>query len=194
MAEKFSMKVSGDRELIAALDALPDRLRKNVLRRAVRRACKPILATAKALVPVRYGHLRKSLSTKIVAYHRTGAVVGVIGARKDYVREVTDPVTGARRRVVPHKYAHLVEFGTQAHALGSGAKVVVHEKVDGKRVPVRMGSQHGGLHPGARAKPFLRPALATQAATALAILQVEIGRGIEQEAAKLAAKSAGGGR
>lgn len=51
-------------------------------------------------------------------------------------------------------YAKFVEFGTAPHAVGKGSDLT--------RASGRPGKQTGGLHPGARAKPFLFPALEAQ--------------------------------
>ncbi len=45
----------------------------------------------------------------------------------------------------PANIAHLVEFGTQSHALAKGD--VVKERI-----------QKGDIHPGARPYPYMRPA------------------------------------
>lgn len=149
--------VTGLADLQKFLDQLPAKLEANVMRSALRMGAKVIEAQVKTNVPVgppsgtnkkRYG--------------------GVVGALRDSVRvttrrkrgKVTASVKagGKTKRGADVYYAHMVEFGTAAHTIT--AKNRKH-------------LSFGGLffqsveHPGARARPFMRPALDGQAQNAL---------------------------
>lgn len=107
-------RIKGLSELQAMLDTLPAKVEKNILRSALRAGAKPVLAAAKAGVPVRSGKLRDSL------------------------RITTSGKGGTARAAVTTRlfYAKFVEYGTAAHeivpqvrsALGFGS--VVTEKVE----------------------------------------------------------------
>lgn len=63
----FSVKVSGDKEVFAALGRLPGNLQKKVLKRAAREAMKPALAVARKNAPKgKTGNLRSSLKSKVM--------------------------------------------------------------------------------------------------------------------------------
>jgi hypothetical protein len=77
--------------------------------------------------------------------------------------------SGASARTVfvsPRSTAHLVEFGTKPHSY----------------------KKRAGIHPGARAKPFMRPALDSKGDAAIAKFGEVIGIELTKEAAKLAAR------
>ncbi len=144
----FAIKASVDvKDLLARLDGMKRAVRTRVLRKAIGAGTKIILKVAKSLVPKESGLLRKSLGRKVKVYRNSGIAVGIVGPRKGFRQDVTRskgkwfPVTAISD---PIKYAHLVEFGTQPHSLGAGSSL--RKKV-----------QHGHMHPGAAAHPFLRP-------------------------------------
>jgi hypothetical protein len=77
--------------------------------------------------------------------------------------------------------AHLVEFGTAAHR--------IEPKRKGKVLAFEVGGETVFTtrvdHPGAQAKPFLRPAGDTKAQAAVDKIAENLRAGIEREAAKL---------
>jgi HK97 gp10 family phage protein len=85
-------------------------LQRKVLRAAVSKATTVVLKSAKGRVPVESGLLKKSLGRKIKTYARTGTVVGVIGPRLGFGRDVV--INGHTEYRDPKFYAHLVENGT----------------------------------------------------------------------------------
>lgn len=131
------VKFKGGRELSAFLDSLPDKLAKGALRSAMRAGAKVILDEARAQVPVDQGALRDSLKVSTRA-GKNGVVTATVKTRMFYAR--------------------FVEFGTAAHEIApKKAKSLFlaglfRELVD---------------HPGARAKPFMRPALDGKASEAV---------------------------
>lgn len=164
------VKFKGGRELAAFLDSLPDKLARSALRSALRAGAKVIMEEAKNNVSVQDGHLRNSMKLTTKA-SRDGTVSASVYTRLFY--------------------AKFVEFGTVAHWI----------KVRDKDRPGRMTrrgfrkysigtlnrmAQRGSLviggnfigasvvHPGAQAKPFLRPALDAKAADAVRAVGLQL--------------------
>ena len=165
MAAEATFKIVGLDALNRKLQTFGWRVYKNVMRRAVRAAAKPIVRKARATAPVRTGTLKKSIDVRIKAYQRSETVVAVIGARKDIAygggglakrakgqskSEFAKATEGFHK---PFKIIHLVERG------------------------------HGGKKP-ARARPFLEPALISQSHAAISALKSKLAAGIAKEAAR----------
>lgn len=137
------VNITGGRELDEMLRTLSVKIEKNILRSALRAGANEFKDEIKANVPVDEGDLKRS--ARVTTRIKNGTVYASVkvGGKK-----------------APH--AHLVEFGTAAHKIaprGAGALLV--------------GSHLVGAvdHPGARAKPFARPAFdakPTEAAAAVA--------------------------
>lgn len=122
---EFSLSISGEKELLRALDSLESGVRKKGARQAVTKGIRPIKAATKANVPVRYGWLKKAIDSKVKTFSRSGTVVGIIGARSDLEATITDRF-GNAERIRPSNYFHLVEFGTAAHEVKLGKVKVPH--------------------------------------------------------------------
>jgi len=126
-----AVKITGLKELHAALQSLPAKIEQNVLRGALRAAAREIEAEAERIAPVASGALRDSIRVSVRA--KRGEVTATIkaGDRKAW-------------------YAKLVEYGTARHYIKPKNRKslffagLAREVVD---------------HPGARRKPFMRPAL-----------------------------------
>jgi HK97 gp10 family phage protein len=150
-------KLRGGRELQAALNSLPVKIEKNIMRAALRAGAKVIAEEAKALVPVSPPN---SENARLYG--------GYTGALKDSIRvdtrarrgKVTASVKagGKRKRGTDVFYAHFVEFGTAAHTI---------KGKNGRRLFFNGTFTPAVNHPGARAKPFMRPALDTKADDAI---------------------------
>lgn len=156
--------VRGLAELQKALDTLAPRIEKNVMRGAMRAGMKPVLEAAKQGVPVRTGRLRSSLG---ISTRARGRVVSASVRSRDFIGK-------------------FVEFGTRAHLISAqeDAKPINWRRTarEGRIVRVSMRTINRAVlrignwfaksvqHPGARPRPFLRPALDAnaQAATAAA--------------------------
>lgn len=168
MASGVDLKVEvvGEKQLLRALRSFGPAAQRRIARPAVRAASTPVLKAARQNAPKkkdpRTGQLRRSLGRRIVTYRRTGNVVAIIGPRTKMVT-----VDGHGRKVNPTKYAHLLEFGTAPHSYKTRA----------------------GLHPGAKARPFMRPAWQANRAAAMGIMRAKLWEGIQKEAAKAAAKA-----
>lgn len=150
--------VTGLADLQKFLDQLPAKMERNVMRGALRSGAKVIEAQVKANVPVGapggrnkkiYGGYRGALrdSVRVTTRRKGGKVTASVKAGGKSKKTGADVY-----------YAHMVEFGTAAHTITAKN---------------RKGLSFGGLffqsvqHPGARARPFMRPALDGQAQNAV---------------------------
>lgn len=164
MAEQFQ-NVKGLSDLQKFLDQLPVKMEKNVMRGAMRAGMKHVETQAKSNAPV-----GKPNSVNARLYG------GYAGALRDSIRLGTSArggkVTAYVRAGGKNKrsradvfYAHFVEFGTRAHTIAAKGKGwLAFAGVFVKKVS----------HPGTAPKPFMRPALDSQATTALNTMAVYI--------------------
>lgn len=133
-----NVHVKGLAELQRALDEIPAKMEANVLRGALRAGANIIRDHARENVPVATGTLRDGL--KVSTRSRRGRVTATL------------KTTGKHAFIAPW-----IEFGTRPHRIVARGK----------------GLFFGGLfargvdHPGAAAKPFLRPALDARATAAV---------------------------
>jgi HK97 gp10 family phage protein len=146
------VQIKGLQELYAALQALPVKLEQNVMRGALRAGAKILEDAAKQGVPVappsqenqrlyggREGLLRDSVRVSVRV--RKGRITASVKAG------------GKSKGGGVAYYARFVEFGTAAHYI---------KAKNGKGLSLR-GTVFGGvMHPGARKKPFMRPAFDTR--------------------------------
>lgn len=155
----LSVKVTlDDSKLQAMLRAIPDALQRRAFRAAVTKASQVINRTAKRLVPVESGLLKKSIGYKIKSFtnsqNGTIGYYGVIGPRVDGFKMAVPRTKG--RRVVkgrpgtmvmsnPVKYAHLVALGVRPHSV----------PVTGKKDSA---NRKTALHPGHNGVHFMREA------------------------------------
>lgn len=129
--------VTGLAELQRFLDQLPAKAEKNILRGALRAGAKVQLARARALLAegkTHTGQLAGSL--RISTSSRRGTVTAKVRAG------------GGKGKVY---WAHWVEFGTAAHLIRARGKGAM--SIGGVRWAKLV------MHPGARKRPFMRPAL-----------------------------------
>lgn len=89
----------------AELTNLTDRLQKSILKKAARAAARVVITDARQKVPVRYGALKKSLSSKVDSPRGTVKVYAIVGPRSKY----TFTVKG--KTIHPARYAAMVEYG-----------------------------------------------------------------------------------
>lgn len=143
-------KIRGLAELDKVLSDLPVKMEANILRGALRAGAMVIQQAAQANVPTRTGRLRDTIRASAGIDKRVGRVTARVraGGRK------TKRSEGAF-------YAHMVEFGTQPHDI----------KPRGRKSMVVAGLLREIVHhPGAAARPFMRPAMdASHAAAAQAV-------------------------
>lgn len=126
------LEVKGLVDLQRALQDLPVKIERNVMRGAVNAGGQVFRKEARANVPVKSGDLRNSIRVSVRVSAKAGVIDGTVKA-------------GDRKAF----YAHMVEFGTQRH-------VIKARKGGMLNINGRLVSQVD--HPGARAKPFMRPA------------------------------------
>lgn len=142
------LNISGGEALAKALKTLPARIERNIMRSAMRAGARVLANEAKANVPIKEGDLRRSI--RVTTNTRKGEVTAraVAGNRKEAF------------------YAHMVEFGTVGHMIhAKPGKMLRFTARDGKTVEtLRV------LHPGARARPFMRPALDSKSNQAVAAI------------------------
>lgn len=127
MKNGMTVKVSGFRELDAALSQLPRSTQKTVLRRTLMQAGEPIKERAKQLVPVATGDLRDSIIVSPRIKNKVGnaefsaamkaglgkdaAVKAMRDARRANKGSFAEMYVGPA--VPAGFYGHLVEFGTR---------------------------------------------------------------------------------
>lgn len=144
--------VTGLKELQAFLDQLPAKVEANIMRAALRQGANVVRAQAQANVPVKSGLLKAGI--KVSTRSRRGVVTASIKA-------------GGKHGFL----AKWLEYGTAAHFIKpKNAKSLffaglMRDSVD---------------HPGVKPKPFLRPALDSQAQAAL----LAVGEAIKKRLAK----------
>lgn len=141
------INVKGFSDLQKFLDTLAPRVEQNIMRGALRAGAKPILEAAKSAAPVGEPSETNRRRYKLYA-----------GALRDSIRisgridkrngKVTASVKagGKTKSGADVFYAHMVEFGTRPHALSKGGEVT---------------------HPGTAPRPFMRPAIDSQAQNAI---------------------------
>lgn len=183
MASIKGIVLQGDKELERKLLGLEKKVFNKVIRGATERSMRPVRDEAKkrATDLKDTGLLAKSLGIKTKAYPRKRKVISLVGPRKGFKRQVKRTITLPDGRVMhktemanPVNYAHLVEFGTQAHSLGAGSNI-------------RKGLQFpGAVHPGTQARPFLRPAFDSKESQILSIYRRQLWEGLIREAKKRA--------
>lgn len=150
-----TIHVKGLRELGKMLQAVPIKMERNVMRGALRMGANIIRAQVIINAPSSppstegskiYGGYEGALRDSIRVGTRSKA-----GKVRAYVR------AGGRKKADIF-YAIWVERGTDAHWINSKSGYL---SINGRRVKAPV------LHPGARAHPFMRPALDSEASRAL---------------------------
>ena len=161
------IEVIGADRLPKALASLPVKMQRKAVRKALNFAATPIIKSARSLVPVDDGDLKRSLGKKVKVAKRPeqGATL-TIGPRTKYAGQ-----TPGKR---PASYAHLVEFGTAPH------------QIEAKPVLTIGPLQIRGVvqHPGAAPRPFLRPAFEASKSVALRRFSDKLGKEMERLAEK----------
>lgn len=138
MAAEF--KISGLKELNAALEQLPVKLQKNIMRGALRAGARLIEADARQRIPVGPPNLKN-----ITLY---GGYEGALrdslrvstGIRRDGTVTASVKTGGKSKKGADTYYARWVEYGVSAHLIKPNV-----------------------MHPGFAPIPFMRPAMDAQA-------------------------------
>lgn len=176
-------KVQGMEPLRQKLAAIGRKVERQATRKAVKAGNKVFLQSVKGHLKAHdTGALEMSLGDKVQSYRGGKVLVGVVGPRTG---AVTTGRGAKRRRKLsrlgqklealgkkPSWYAHLVEGGTAPHSIAKHAKlaraVVIGKDGRVRRKAIQAQLQHmGRMHPGARAKPFVRPGYQSAESAAL---------------------------
>lgn len=132
-----TVNISGGKQLAQFLQQLPLNIERNIMRAALRSGARVIADEAKKNVPVQYGELKASIRTG--SNRKKGGVEAYAraGNKKAY-------------------YYRFVEYGTAAHIIkaGKNKQMLIFTARDGRKVETLQVN-----HPGAVAKPYMRPAL-----------------------------------
>ena len=157
--------IKGLAELQKFMDQLTPKLEKNVMRGALRAGMKVVLPVAKANIHPVSGELAAGL--KLSTRHKGSTVMAIISTK------------GRHGYIAPW-----VEYGTRLHyikvqesekplninrSIRYGEEVRASMRTINRNV-LRIGARFVGpsvLHPGSQPKPFMRPALDTQATAAV---------------------------
>lgn len=150
------LNVKGLAELDKLLKELPAKVEGNIMRGAMRAGAKVFEDRAKQMVPVKSGQLRDSI--KVSTRSKRGRVSATVTA-------------GGKKAF----YAHMVEFGTARHFIKPKSRKSLFFAGMAKEVVD---------HPGATAKPFMRPALDGGQAEAVNAAADYIRKRLAKEAAK----------
>ena len=141
-------------ELKSALAQLPVKVENNILRGSLRAGMKVVALEAKGQVNEVSGALADSVRFGCKVDLQGGKLVGFVRAGG---RGKKGSAKGGKN---PAFYAHMVERGTAAH--------IIKVRPPGKALAVGVAQVE---HPGARKKPFLRPAMDTQGHAAVEALR-----------------------
>ena len=150
------LDVRGLNEVIEALDAYTDDIKKKAVRSALRVETRPFVRAIRANLSdnIRFGLLKRSIGVKFKNYRRGAVQYVAIGPRTGF--RFAGAFLVGNRAVVgdPANYAHLVEYDTQPHAIGKGAQVGGGTRSGAARRRV----VRGGMHPGTTGIGFMRKA------------------------------------
>ncbi len=147
------IEVEGLEELVSALKQLPEKLERQVLRRAIKTAALPMLARAKELCPVETGRLRDSLRLRMRANKKKG------------VAALIEIGPGAFKGDT--YYGAMVELGHKTGRRPRSALEAFRQEFTGSRKQVA-------------AHPFLRPAFDSMREQVAAAAIDGIGVGLEE--------------
>lgn len=168
--------VRGLSQLKAFLDALPVKLERNIMRSALRAGARVVLPVARANIRSRDGALAASL--KAGSSSKGGQVRGYVRTRLFYARMVE---YGTRAHYIKinasARPTRMTRRGVRAFSIGTINKMV-------NRGSLVIGGAFVGesvSHPGAARRPFLRPALDTQAGAALMAVGEQIKKRLTKE-------------
>jgi HK97 gp10 family phage protein len=98
MAAFFKVK----KDPLRTIKKLKDSVQKKLLKRALRKAVKPLVATAKSLVPVRTRALMSAITSKVDSARKSTVTYGIVGIKSKF----------RKYNKQPSRYGHLVEFGS----------------------------------------------------------------------------------
>lgn len=170
---KTVVRVEGLAELDAALADLPKATAKNCLKRAIEKACIPIVVAAKIYSPYRTGRLRRSIGVSKIKF-----TAGEAGKRA-----FAEAMAGGATRQEAGELAAAANAGAEDKGITSAVAVI------GPGRSRYAGMQEFGSVKNA-AHPYMRPAWDGNQSNALELIKAELKTEIEKAAARLARKAA----
>lgn len=166
---RTTVKLHGFKELDRALEEFKPATAKAISRRALLKAAEPIVADARRLVPVRFGHLRDGIHASTARGHDVGKAAYAATLRAGGTKgDAVAALRSARR--------------------GSTANSAVEIAVGPGRNPHAHLQEFGTVHHGPQ--PFLRPAWDANKRKALDIIKDAMGDEIGKAATRAARKAA----
>ena len=112
-------QVTGIKEVDAKLAKLPYTIQKKLIRKAMRKAAKPVVATARQLAPKDTGRLSRSI--KVKALKRSRKTQHIVGVRI---------VTGKDLFKGEYYYGGFIEYGTRYQPARSFLRRAAHQNED----------------------------------------------------------------
>lgn len=127
MATRLQIRVDGLAALMQTLDGLKLSLRNRVIRAATTKAGRIVSKSAKQLVAVDTGRLKRSIGVKVKAFPKRGAAVAIIGPRRGFKADVHG------QTVDPVRYGHFVELGR----VGATPRPFLRPAIEQNRAAIR---------------------------------------------------------
>jgi len=128
----WGIVLTGDKELIRKMQRLAEKTQKRIVQKAMKKGAARVRKAAKRRVPVETGLLKKSLGSKVARRKRDKVVVGIIGPRTGFKKQMPD---GSYRN--PVRYAHLVELGTKRAGAKPFLRPAFEQERDGAVADIR---------------------------------------------------------
>jgi HK97 gp10 family phage protein len=163
------IQVEGMSGLLVKLKELPNRIANNIVNQALEAGAAPILAAAKANVPVDTGFLRDSLKLNRERVRQNSYLVRVGTELGDYQGKSF--------------YGSFIEYGYRRGKRQSRRKRVKGEDGKNRLVANELFSETD-KRPVVPAQPYLRPAFDENVTTSIDIISQYLGSAIEREASK----------
>ena len=169
-----TVKIEGLSELLKGLEEFKKSTQPGILERAVKRAAKPVMETAKTLAPVDTGALKKSITTKVV---RNNAGKAAFAAVMKGGGSKSEAAAAAR------------EANSAARAVGSGPSALVRVQAAAPHAHfAEWGTKHSAAH------PFMGPAFLEGQQTVPRSIAADLKIEMEKSARRIAARAAKKGK
>jgi len=175
--------VRNPHRVVAALNELEYKVRKKVLRKAVRAGGAVFVKSAKRNAPIRTGRLKRSITQKVKTYRPSGTIVSVIGQLRGKQLKDTKRIKHKRGgisgqgKVVP---IHLVDQPTKRHEIFA----TNYEYL-------RLGAHWYAFsvwHPGTRGRNFMTRSYSQDKERAVNAFDRKAEFEVDREAARIAAE------
>jgi hypothetical protein len=181
--------VLGLRDVQQKMLSLPRRMGTNVVRRGLLAGAGVVRDQARINAPQppaksakgspRSGLLRKKIASETRGVFRDGKGIPVEHRAVVHIQKRKAGEPSARVYDAP------VEKGSRPHAVGKGSILTVWK---GSK---RVANQHGAMHPGTAAQPFMKPAFETKKFEAIKVIEAKTREELDKEIRKIAAAKGG---